>query len=349
MRDEIAQVPMKAGIFTVHLTTRIYAPPGDGPFPLVVINHGKADVIPAMQKDDPFYFQSIEFVRRGYAVAVPIRAGFGSSGGTYYKSNCEFAKGARHWADSVQAAIDYARTLPYIDGAHIVVIGQSQGGLTSVALGGRNVPGVVGIIDIAGGMQESHCMSGDSMLVRDFRELGHKSTVPTLFLYGDNDRFWGNGTLSRQFFDAYHEGNPNAQYFDEGVFSEGDSHMIFHLRSGEKIWLPPVRHFFESLGLTWEARYLNWHRGNTIALDNLDIVPYQDVNVATRVGLARFLSSDPRAGRALAIASNGHYGLSTGKDAEAKALKACEEVGGLGCQLYARDSALVYSGPFATK
>lgn len=349
MRDEIAHVPMKDGIFTAHLTTRFYAPPGDGPFPLVVINHGKAEGSPAMQKDDPFYFQAIEFVRRGYAVAVPIRAGFGSSGGTYFRSNCDFEKGARHWADSVQAAIDYARTLSYIDSTHIVVIGQSQGGLTSVALGERNLPGVMGIINIAGGMWDGTCNGWDSTLIRGFRDLGRRSNIPALFLYGDNDRFWGNGALSRKFFDAYHEGNPNAQYFDEGVFSEGDSHMVFHRYSGEKIWIPPVQHFFESLGLTWDVRYLNWHQGNTVALDNIDIVPYQDVNAAaTRVGLEHFLRSDPRAGRVLVIAPNGHYAVATGKDAQAKALKACEEKGGVGCQLYARDRELVYSGPFAT-
>ena len=125
MRDEIVQVPMKGWMFTVNLTTRIYAPPGDGPFPLVVINHGKAEGNPSEQKDDPYYFQAIEFVRRGYAVVVPTREGFGSSGGVYFKSNCNVANGARHWADSIQAAIDYARTLPYVDSTHIVVIGQS--------------------------------------------------------------------------------------------------------------------------------------------------------------------------------------------------------------------------------
>jgi dienelactone hydrolase len=348
MRDEIVQVPLKGWMFTANLTTRIYAPPGDGPFPLVVINHGKAEGNPAFQKDEPFYFQALEFVRRGYAVVVPTRAGFGSSGGVYFKSNCDFASGARHWADSVQAAIDYARTLPFVDGAHIVVIGQSQGGLTSVAIGERNLPGIVGIINIAGGLRDDHCAGWESTLVHDFQDLGRKSTIPTLFLYGDNDHYWGNGALSRQFFDAYHEGNPNSQYFDEGVFSEGDSHMVFHRYSGEKIWMPPVRQFFESLGLTWDVRYLNWHQGDVIALDNIDIVPYQDVNVAITAGIEAFLRSDPRAGRVLAIAPNGHYGFATGKDAEARAVKTCQQKGGVGCQLYARDRELVYSGPFAT-
>ncbi|WP_233804720.1 dienelactone hydrolase family protein [Paraburkholderia sp. HP33-1] len=349
MRDEIVQVPMKDWLFTVNLTTRIYAPPGDGPFPLVVINHGKAEGNPAMQKDEPFYFQALEFVRRGYAVLVPTREGFGTSGGVYFKSNCDVANGARHWANSVQAAIDYARTLSYVDAAHIVVIGQSQGGITSVALGERNLAGVVGIVNIAGGLRDEHCPGWESTLVRDYRDFGSKSKIPTLFLYGNNDRYWGNGKLSRQFFEAYHEGNPNAQYVDEGVFSEGDSHVVFHRYSGEKIWLPPVRQFFESLGLSWNPRYLSWRQGNTVALDNIDIVPFQDLNPAIGVGMEMFLRSDPRAGRALVIAPNGHYGFATGKDAQAKATKTCGEKGGVGCQPYAVDNELVYHGPFATE
>jgi hypothetical protein len=93
---------------------------------------------------------------------------------------------------------------------------------------------------------------------------------------------------------------------------------------------------------------LNWHQGDVIALDNIDIVPYQDVNVAITAGIEAFLRSDPRAGRVLAIAPNGHYGFATGKDAEARAVKTCQQKGGVGCQLYARDRELVYSGPFAT-
>lgn len=58
-----------------------------------------------MQQDDSFYFQAIEFARRGYAVVVPTREGFGSSGGTYFRANCDLTEGARHWANSVQAAI----------------------------------------------------------------------------------------------------------------------------------------------------------------------------------------------------------------------------------------------------
>lgn len=348
MRDEIVQVPLRDGIFPVKLTTRIYSPPGDGPFPLVVINHGKAPGKAALQKDEPFYFQSLEFVRRGYAVIVPTREGFGTSGGTYFQANCNVADAARNWAGSVQAAIGYARTLPYIDSTHIVVIGQSQGGITTVALGEQNLPGVLGIVNFAGGSREDRCMGWQEGLVRDYRSFGSHSKTPALFLYGDNDSYWGNGDLSKQFFDAYHEGNPNTQYVDEGVFAAGDSHMVFHRYIGEPVWLPPVGHFFESLGLNWSVRYLNWHQGSTVTLDNVDIVPYRNVNAAIVTGMERFLRSDPRAGRAIVIAPNGHYGFATGKEAQAKAAKTCAEKGGVGCELYALDDQLVGASAAST-
>lgn len=55
--------------------------------------------------------------------------------------------------------------------------------------------------------------------------------------------------MSKQFFDAYQEGNPNAQYADEGVFADGDSHMFFHKKESYQTWAPMLWKFFGSLGL----------------------------------------------------------------------------------------------------
>ena len=40
--ETIVDVPKSAGIFTLKLETTVYKPAGDGPFPLIVLNHGKA-------------------------------------------------------------------------------------------------------------------------------------------------------------------------------------------------------------------------------------------------------------------------------------------------------------------
>jgi dienelactone hydrolase len=247
IRYEHVMVPLKEGIFTIHLSTYLYVPPGQGPFPLVVLNHGKAPG-GTHQPDTKFVWQSKKFLARGYAVLVPNREGLANSGGTYFHG-CDVEVAARHWADSVQAAIDYARALPYIDATRIVVIGQSQGGITSVALGERNLPGVLGIVNFAGGSRDERCGGWQDGLVDDYKAFGADSKVPALFLYGDNDSFWGDGTLSKRFFDAYHAGNPNSTYFDEGTFAEGDSHMFFHHKTGYETWASTLWKFFDSLGL----------------------------------------------------------------------------------------------------
>jgi dienelactone hydrolase len=247
LRYEHVMVPVKDGFFTVHLSTYLYTPPGPGPFPLVVLNHGKAPG-GTHQPDTKFVWQSKKFLARGYAVLVPNREGLANSGGTYFHG-CDVETAARHWADSVQAAIDYARTLPYIDATHIVVIGQSQGGITTIALGERNLPGVLGVVNFAGGSRDERCGGWQDGLVDDYKAFGADSKVPALFLYGDNDSYWGDGTLSKRFFDAYHAGNPNSTYFDEGTFAEGDSHMFFHHKNGYETWAPTLWKFFDSLGL----------------------------------------------------------------------------------------------------
>ncbi|WP_322012963.1 alpha/beta hydrolase family protein [Paraburkholderia sp. J12] len=247
LRYEHVMVPVKHGIFTVHLSTYLYAPPGPGPFPLVVLNHGKAPG-GTHQPDTKFIWQAKKFIARGYAVLVPNREGIANSGGVYFHG-CDVESAARHWADSVEVAIDYARTLPFIDATRIVVIGQSQGGITTVALGERNLPGVLGIVNFAGGSRDEKCGGWQDGLVDDYKAFGADSKVPALFVYGDNDSYWGDGTLSKRFFEAYHAGNPNSAYFDEGAFAEGDSHMFFHHASGYETWAPTLWQFFDSLGL----------------------------------------------------------------------------------------------------
>src|SRR5262249_1024023 len=65
------------------LETVVYRPDGDGPFPLVVINHGKP-------RDAKFVARTMHpvfdlaagwFVEHGFAVAAPMRRGYGSSQG----------------------------------------------------------------------------------------------------------------------------------------------------------------------------------------------------------------------------------------------------------------------------
>jgi dienelactone hydrolase len=127
-KEDTVMVEKSFGIFAIRIETQIYSPPGEGKFPVVVLNHGHYHLPAAGDLREVFRGQALEFVRRGYVVVVPYRSGYShSSGNSSIKAACDTASLGREWASDVIASIDYARGLPNVDSSHIVVIGQSQG------------------------------------------------------------------------------------------------------------------------------------------------------------------------------------------------------------------------------
>ena len=111
----------------VALETTVFKPDGAGPFPLLVINHGKAPGDPKLQQRDRFVHMASAFVRRGYAVMVPMRTGFAHSGGRYIDHGCDMTANGYTQANDVRDAIRYARGQDWVDPQRIVVAGQSYG------------------------------------------------------------------------------------------------------------------------------------------------------------------------------------------------------------------------------
>lgn len=243
------QVPMKSTFFTLHLTTLVYTPTGKGPWPVVIINHGKGSGSAHLQKDLPYPRQAQAFNRMGYAVVVPTRAGFGSSGGTFAE-DCNTTGMGRRDADSIQAVLDWIKTQPQFDADTIIVQGQSTGGLAAAALAERNPPGVRAILDFAGGFK--NCSDYLGAARKAFKAYGEKARVPTLMLYGTNDSYWGDQGPS--FFLGYHEGNPDSELYNAGVF-KSNAHLFFGDKDGAKIWLAVVRKFFKEHGLPYQVVY----------------------------------------------------------------------------------------------
>lgn len=243
------QVPMKSTFFTLHLTTLVYAPAGQGPWPVVVINHGKGSGSAHLQKDIPYPRQARIFNMMGYAVVVPTRAGFGSSGGSFAE-DCNTTGMGRRDADSIQAVLDWIKTQPQFDANTIVVQGQSTGGLAAVALAERNPAGVRAILDFAGGFK--NCSDYLGAARNAFKAYGEKARVPTLMLYGTNDSYWGDQGSS--FFLGYHQGNPNSEFYDVGVF-KSNAHLFFGDKDGAKIWRRVVQKFFKEHDLPYKVVY----------------------------------------------------------------------------------------------
>jgi hypothetical protein len=69
----------------------------------------------------------------------------------------------------------------------MIAIGTSAGGAASLALGARNLPGLVAAINIAGGEHRGGCAAVNESIPVDFRNLGSRSHIPNLWVFAKND------------------------------------------------------------------------------------------------------------------------------------------------------------------
>jgi len=243
MNEQVVSVKIGWGI---SLETTIFKPDGEGPFPLAVINHGKAPGNPVHQERSRYIVPSREFVRRGYVVALPMRNGFSKSGGTYiWPVGCNIASNGEMQAESVAAVLEWLRGQPFVDKERIVVIGQSHGGLATMALGALNPPGVRGLVNFAGGLRTDCYWEG--ALAQAFRSYGARTKLPSLWFYGDNDSVFSPGVW-QDMYARYTGAGGNARLVAFGEFGN-DAHGMFASRKGLPIWLPEVEKFLDSLGL----------------------------------------------------------------------------------------------------
>jgi hypothetical protein len=120
-----------------------------------------------------------------------------------------------------------------------------------------NVPGVLGIVDFVGAAKQPTCKSGYGPATDSFAVFGKTTSIPALFMYGDNDDYGsaaGPDSVPGRYLKAYNDAGGHATLFDYGIYRK-DSHMLFHHEDGVATWEPVVGSFFKSLGLNWDVRY----------------------------------------------------------------------------------------------
>ena len=164
------------------LQTTVFRPPGAGPFPLLLMNHGKQPGPARLQPRERFIYMATEFVRRGYAVMLPMRAGYAGSTGSYRDHGCDMAANAAGQARDVRDALAYARRQSWVDTSRIVLAGQSYGGLAALSLATQALPGVRGVLNFAGGLRvDDGLCDWQAALKQAFAALGAASPVPRLW------------------------------------------------------------------------------------------------------------------------------------------------------------------------
>ncbi len=240
------------------IVVTVFEEPGRTSYPLLVLNHGRPPASDRASLNRVRYPQAARFFAGlGFSVWVPTRVGYGVSGTAIDAeyagpcSNRNFARSFGIAADQVQQVIDHVRREPRIDGKRIVLVGQSYGGATSIATAARNLPGVVAAINFAGGgggNPETH--PGDpcsaSISTATFGGYGHNTRVPTLWIYTENDLYFGP-KHAEAWFAAFRANGGNGEFMLLPPFGD-NGHRLFV--RGFDIWSPIVRRFLAQRGFS---------------------------------------------------------------------------------------------------
>ena len=123
------------------LTGYLYVPPGAGPFPCLVTNHGSG--IQQGTSDLCRPAMAAVLMSWGYASFLPHRRGYGSSPGVAWREEVPHAFGTPEYdaglarrldreSDDVVAALDFVASLPELDPRRVGVMGSSFGGTVSL-------------------------------------------------------------------------------------------------------------------------------------------------------------------------------------------------------------------------
>ena len=228
------------------------------PAPVVVINHGRAgDPQERLALTPARSYAAIAafLVQRGFIVAVPTRIGYGATGGEDVEleaGSCEskvYPPGFDAAAQETLVALDALRRRPDAARDRMVVIGQSYGGAVALAVAALNPPGVRAVINFSGGGGGNNKARiqrpcSPHLLERLFRDYGKTAQVPALWIYTENDMFFGP-KYPRDWFDAYVKSGAPAEFVQFPPYGD-DGHTLFTL--APQVWKPKVIAFLEAQG-----------------------------------------------------------------------------------------------------
>jgi dienelactone hydrolase len=278
LQAEIVQVTVKGSglrgadvAMPVHVfkPTLSQADAGAGPWPVVIFSHGRStDLTDRMNLKNPVLFGHVRYWHaKGYAVIAAVRPGYGELtaadpedhlarwNGNVCTGLAQFDKTAQAATRAVRAAHDWLREQPWANKDRILLVGQSVGGLTTVAACGQNWPGVIGCVNFAGGSGGNPPVSPGTSCqpnrIRDLFASAAKTTqVPSLWLYSENDLFWG-AEAPKLWHKAYVDaaaaaGQSAVAEFFAAPPVDQDGHRLLSI--GGRFWGPPLNAWLKKNG-----------------------------------------------------------------------------------------------------
>ncbi|HZR88516.1 MAG TPA: dienelactone hydrolase family protein [Bradyrhizobium sp.] len=259
LQEEVWGLP-----FDLPTLAYVVHPVGNGPFPLVVMNHGVSldakarSVFPLVE----FRNAAFWFARQGYMVVAPVGPGYGGGGfdvperglfgpffshvGPCEKPNFRGAGLAIATLDSW--IIDYMIARKAVQPDKVLVVGQSAGGWGAIALSSTNPAAVRAIIIFAagrggrvGGKPNNNCAPDE--LVKATAAFGQTSRIPMLWLYSENDTYFGPG-LANRMHDAFTAAGGDAEYHMLPAVGD-DGHFLIHSADAMTQWTSLIIDFLK--------------------------------------------------------------------------------------------------------
>jgi dienelactone hydrolase len=233
------------------LETRIYKPSGDGPFPLAILSHGSSGGKPEVSiswKKEAEYFNQM-----GYVVLAPMRKGRGKSTGDSLESedkNCDLRSwnpGIEDAMRDIDATIEWAQKLSFVDSKKITLIGVSRGGFLSVSYAARgkynlNVNQVINFVGGWVAQAEDECP--DDFNLKSFQSLGGLTNIPMLWLYGANDLFYGDKSV-KDYAATFKAAGGNIEFHLIGGVPNNGHWLPDH----PNLWAPYTNSFLQRTGI----------------------------------------------------------------------------------------------------
>lgn len=253
---EVRRLSIRLDHRNFSLAARVFRPEGEGPFPLVVINHGVPSGLPPYRQArlDSLDRPARWFATHGFVVLVVLRPGFGESQGPYMEpttpcADRDYVRDGRKTADIEAAVVASADALPGVDPQRVVLVGHSAGGFGAMALADAPPPGVLGVISFAGGRGadgDGQVCSGVARLAQAGAVLGRANRLPQLWLYAPNDHAFPP-SVARPLYDAYRAGSkPTVRFVDLPPLGD-DGHLAF-VQADPEVWAPAVLAFLGEIG-----------------------------------------------------------------------------------------------------
>lgn len=336
---------------TVAATLTLYRPPGDGPFPLALVAHGRPTEQRVLMARARFESLARYLVAKGFAVLVPTRAGYGP-GATEFdpegSGRCDqkrYQPMAAAAAEQLLAAVRQVAAEPWADTSRWIVLGQSVGGTAAMAVAARAPQGLQAAVNFSGGAGGNPVRSpgepcGPQQLQRLWRAQAATATLPVLWVYWRHDRFWGE-RHPRDWAQAWRDGGGQVDFHQLEPWSADpvDGHEGL-LRDMDHA-LPLLEAHLQRAGFTRPGLIERPPASGYATLDEVDKLP---LPAARRErALARYRAAP--APKALALSPRGHYGFASGDWRLGRALGSCQHFAGQACTLYAVDDEVVWPAP----